>query len=87
MSLLLNIVINMCETLILIDMFITNFRDIEKIKNGIAEKASHFLNTLLTAIVCIVVSFFYGWQLTLIVISYLPIVCLMNFFIAKVIFS
>lgn len=65
----------------------TNFRDIEKIKNGISEKASHFLNTLLTAIVCIVVSIGYGWQLTLIVISYLPIVCLMNFFIAKVKFG
>lgn len=67
-----------------VGIYFSNCRDIENIKNGIGEQASHFLNTVLGSIVCIVVSFIYGWKLTLVVISYLPIVCLMNFFITKV---
>lgn len=60
------------------------YRDIEKIKAGIAEQVCHFLNVILGFTVCITVSFIYGWQVTLLVISYIPIVCLLNYFIAKV---
>lgn len=60
------------------------YRDIEKIKNGIGEKVSHFLNIVFGFIVSIIMSFFYGWKLTLIVISYLPILCAVKWFVAKV---
>lgn len=65
-------------------IFLTNYRDIEKIKNGIAEQVSHFMNQVMTFILCVIISFVYGWQLTLIVVSYVPIVIIMSFLITKV---
>lgn len=59
-------------------------RDIEKIKAGIGEQVSHFLNLTAGFIICVILSFIYGWELTLIVISYIPILCAMNLVIAKV---
>lgn len=56
----------------------------EKIKTGIGEQASHFLNLVLGFVIYVIMSFVYGWELTLIVISYIPILCVMNFVIAKV---
>lgn len=60
------------------------YRDIDKIKAGIGEQASHFLNTTLTTIFCIFTAFAFGWQLTLIVITYLPIVFTLNYVVGKV---
>lgn len=62
---------------------LSNFSDIEKIKTGIAEQVSHFLNLLFSFVICVVMSFVYGWELTLIVISYIPVLCIMNIVIAK----
>ncbi|XP_055326893.1 multidrug resistance protein homolog 65-like [Sitodiplosis mosellana] len=58
--------------------------DIEKIKTGIAEQVSHFLNLISSFVICVIMSFIYGWKLTLIVISYIPILCIMNIVIVKV---
>lgn len=61
-------------------------RDIEKIKTGLAEDVSHFLNLMFSFVICVVISFIYGWKLTLIVISYLPLVFATNIIIGKVSF-
>lgn len=68
------------------EKFIYHFicSDIEKMKTGIAEQVSHFLNLTLGFVICVILSFIYGWELTLIVISYIPILCIMNIIIAKV---
>lgn len=51
---------------------------------GLAEDVSHFLALLFSFVICVAIAFIYGWQLTLIVISYLPIVFATNIFIGKV---
>lgn len=67
----------------LIDM-INHFRDIEKIRDGIAEKVSHFLFLIMGFLICVVMSFIYGWKLSLVVIAYVPIVVITNTVIGKV---
>lgn len=59
-------------------------RDIEKIRDGIAEKVSHFLFLIIGFLICVVMSFVYGWKLSLVVISYVPIVMITNTIIGKV---
>lgn len=59
-------------------------RDIDKIREGIAEKVSHFLWLIMGFIICVSLSFYYGWELTLVVISYVPIVMVTNAIIGKV---
>lgn len=61
-----------------------HFRDIEKIKSGLAEDVSHFLYLVFSFVISVTISFVYGWQLTLLVISYLPIVFIANVLIGKV---
>ncbi|XP_055301725.1 multidrug resistance protein homolog 65-like isoform X2 [Sitodiplosis mosellana] len=48
--------------------------DIEKIQEGIAEKVSHYLYLMIASVISIIVSFTYGWELSLVMISYVPIV-------------
>lgn len=62
----------------------TTNRDIDKIREGIAEKVSHFLWLVMGFIICVSLSFYYGWELSLVVISYVPIVMVTNTIIGKV---
>lgn len=59
-------------------------RDIEKIRDGIAEKVSQFLWLIMGFVICVTLSFIYGWELSLVVISYVPIVMITNTIIGKV---
>ena len=61
-----------------------NLSEIEKIRDGIAEKVSHFINLIVGFIVTMIISFIYGWKLTLAVSVYIPIVIVTNYFVAKV---
>lgn len=58
--------------------------DVEKIREGIAEKVSHFLFLIIGFVICIVISFIYGWKLSLVVVVYLPIVVITNAVIGRV---
>lgn len=60
------------------------FSDVEKIRDAISEKVSQFVCLALQSLSCVVLSFAYGWELSLVVISYLPIVMISNTFIGKV---
>lgn len=65
-------------------MFDNNCRDIEKIRDGISEKVSHFLFMIMGFVMCVIMSFIYGWKLALVVISYVPIIMITNTVIGKV---
>lgn len=64
--------------------FFGNFRDIERIKAGIAEQVSHFLYLIISFAMLVILAFFYGWELTLIVLSYVPVLFAANIFIGRV---
>ena len=59
-------------------------RDIEKIRDGLGEKVSHFATLIIGFLICVTLSFLYGWELSLVVISYVPIVIITNTIIGKV---
>lgn len=61
-----------------------HFRDIEKIRDGIAEKASYFLFLVMSFSISIAISFICGWKLSLIMVSYIPIVIIINTIMGKV---
>lgn len=59
-------------------------RDAEKIRDGIAEKVSHFLCLMVGFVICVALSFYYGWKLTLVVIGYVPILLVTNMIVSRV---
>lgn len=58
--------------------------DIEKIRAGIGEQVSHFLSLMVGFVICVTLSFVYGWKLTLVVIGYVPIIVVTNMIISRV---
>ncbi|XP_030385210.1 multidrug resistance protein homolog 65 isoform X2 [Scaptodrosophila lebanonensis] len=57
--------------------------DIEKIRDGISEKVGHFLYLIVGFIITVAISFAYGWKLTLAVSAYIPLVIVLNYYVAK----
>lgn len=53
-------------------------RDIEKIREGIAEKASHCLYAILGFLNFQIMSFSYGWKLSLVILSYMPLIMVIS---------
>lgn len=74
---IVHVMVGLCTTT-------TNNRDIDKIREGIAEKVSHFLWLIMGFFICVSLAFYYGWELSLVVISYVPIVMVTNAIISKV---
>lgn len=60
------------------------YSDAEKIRDGISEKVGHFIYLVIGFIITVGISFAYGWKLTLAVSAYIPIVIVLNYFVAKV---
>lgn len=58
--------------------------DIEKIRDGISEKVGHFLYLVVGFIITVGISFGYGWKLTLAVSCYIPLVIVVNYYVAKI---
>lgn len=58
--------------------------DIEKIRAGIGEQVSHFMTLMVGFVICVTMSFVYGWKLTLVVIGYVPIILVTNMIISRV---
>lgn len=59
----------------------------EKIRDGIAEKVSHFLFLIMGFIIYVIMSFIYGWKLSLVVVGYIPIVIITNIIVGKVLWN
>lgn len=59
-------------------------RDVEKIRDGIAEKVSQILFLTMSSVIGIALSFVYGWKLASAMVSYVPIVVLLTMVVGKV---
>lgn len=59
-------------------------RDIEKIRTGIGERLGQFLFLAIGFSYLMAISFSYGWELSLVVIGYVPIIFATNTVISKV---
>ncbi|XP_055382556.1 multidrug resistance protein homolog 65-like [Condylostylus longicornis] len=57
--------------------------DIEKIREGIAEKLSHFINLIGGTLITMIISYIYGWKLALSLSIYIPIVILTHYYVLK----
>lgn len=53
-------------------------RDIEKIRDGISENASHCLYSIMAFFSFQIMSFVYGWKLSLVIISYMPLIMIIS---------
>ncbi|KAK0086065.1 hypothetical protein PV325_003921 [Microctonus aethiopoides] len=67
----------------------TNFasritEDLDKMKDGIGEKLGIFTYLMVSFISSIIISFIYGWKLTLVVLSCAPIIVIATAIVAKV---
>lgn len=59
-------------------------RDLDKMKDGISEKLGVFTYLMVSFISSIIISFVYGWKLTLVVLSCAPIIVIATAVVAKV---
>ncbi|XP_030388573.1 multidrug resistance protein homolog 49 isoform X2 [Scaptodrosophila lebanonensis] len=67
----------------------TNFaskvaEDLDKMKEGIGEKVTIFTFLIMTFVLAIVASFFYGWKLTLVVLTCCPFIIVSTAMVAKI---
>lgn len=58
--------------------------DIEKMRDGIGEKVSHFLSLIIGFVIYMAMAFIYGWKLTLTIVAYVPIAIISTTLIGKV---
>lgn len=58
--------------------------DLDKLKEGIGEKLSIFTYLVMSFTISVIFSFFYGWKLTLVILSCAPIIILATAIVAKV---
>lgn len=58
----------------------------EKIRNGLSETIGHFVQLLFDIVISIIISFVYGWRLTLTISIYIPLTVVINYVTAKVSF-
>ncbi|XP_037933641.1 multidrug resistance protein homolog 65-like [Teleopsis dalmanni] len=57
--------------------------NMEKIRNGISENIGHFIQLFCDIVISIIISFIYGWKLTLSICIYIPLTVLVNYVVAK----
>lgn len=60
-----------------------HFSDLDKLKEGIGEKLSIFIYLLMSFIISVIFSFFYGWKLTLVILSCAPLIIISTAVVAK----
>lgn len=60
------------------------YSNMEKIRNGISETIGHFVMMFFDIVISILISFIYGWRLTLAICAYIPLTMVINYLISKV---
>ena len=55
----------------------------DKLKEGIGEKLAIFIYLLMSFVISVIFSFFYGWKLTLVILSCAPLIILSTAVVAK----
>lgn len=68
-----------------VNFYIIFFRDLDKLQNGIGEKVGIFVYLITSFIFSIIISFIYGWELTLVMSSCTPVIIIATAIVAKVI--
>lgn len=58
--------------------------NMEKIRNGISETIGHFVMMFFDITISILISFIYGWRLTLAICAYIPLTMIINYLVSKV---
>ncbi|XP_026331957.1 multidrug resistance protein homolog 49-like isoform X2 [Hyposmocoma kahamanoa] len=58
--------------------------DVEKIREGIAEKVPMFVYLVMSFVTAVLISFWYGWELTLVILACAPIIIITTAIVAKV---
>lgn len=58
--------------------------DVEKIREGIAEKVPMFIYLVMSFVTAVIISFWYGWELTLVILACAPIIIATTAVVAKV---
>ncbi|KAJ0172665.1 hypothetical protein K1T71_011804 [Dendrolimus kikuchii] len=58
--------------------------DVEKYREGIAEKVPIFVYLVMSFVTAVIISFAYGWELTLVILSCTPVVILTTAIVAKI---
>lgn len=64
--------------------FIFLDRDLEKMKDGIGEKLSIITYLIMSFFASVIISFVYGWKLTLVMLSCAPLIIIATAVVAKV---
>lgn len=57
--------------------------DLEKLKEGIADKLAIFVHLIMSFLVCVSAALIYGWKLTLVILSCAPVIIISTAFVAK----
>lgn len=58
--------------------------DVEKIREGIAEKVPMFVYLVMSFVTAVLISFWYGWELTVVILACAPIIIATTAVVAKV---
>lgn len=59
-------------------------RDLDKVQEGIGEKIGIFINLIMGFVMSVTMAFFYGWKLTLVMLTCAPVLIFSNALISKV---
>lgn len=60
------------------------YSDVEKYQEGIGEKVPMFVYLVMSFVTAVLISFAYGWELTLVILSCAPIIIATTAIVAKV---
>lgn len=60
------------------------FSDVEKYREGISEKVPMLVYLIMSFVTAVIISFAYGWELTLVILSCAPVIIATTAVVAKV---
>lgn len=64
-------------------MTIFHHSDLEKLKEGIADKLAIFIYLIMSFVVCVLAALIYGWKLTIVILSCAPVIIVSTALVAK----
>ena len=65
-------------------LIVTNFRNLDKIQEGIGEKLGMFISFTSIGVACIITAFVYGWELTLVMMATVPIMTISSAILTRI---
>lgn len=65
-------------------LYLSFLSDLEKLKEGIADKLGIYIFNASMFVVCMILAFCYGWKLTLVIMTGAPLIIFSTIFMVKV---